>query len=46
MSRPVATSSDSEFILVIEEALERYARAGLPREAGEPQRLYNFVTTG
>jgi hypothetical protein len=30
-SRPVATSIDSEFTLSIDEALERYARAGLPR---------------
>jgi hypothetical protein len=30
-SRLVATSDDSEFTLSIEDALERYARAGLPR---------------
>ena len=31
LSRPVATSPDSEFTLTIDDALERYARAGLPR---------------
>jgi hypothetical protein len=30
-SRLVATSPDSEFILTIEETLQRYAKAGLPR---------------
>ena len=30
MSRQVATSPDSDFTLTIEEAVERYARAGLP----------------
>ena len=38
LSRPVATSPDSEFILTIEEALERYARAGLPRTPRSVQR--------
>src|ERR1700760_4929346 len=37
-SRPVATSDDSEFTLSIEEALERYARAGLPRTPRTIQR--------
>ena len=30
MSRPVATSPDSDFTLTIEDALERYAKAELP----------------
>jgi len=30
-SRPVATSPDTDFVLSIDEALQRYARAGLPR---------------
>ena len=30
MSRQVATTPDSDFTLTIEEAVERYARAGLP----------------
>jgi hypothetical protein len=37
-SRPVATRPDSEFTLTIEEALERYARAGLPRTPRSIQR--------
>lgn len=37
-SRPVATSPDSEFTLTIDEALERYARAGLPRTPRSVQR--------
>ena len=37
-SRPVATSSDSDFTLSIDEALERYARAGLPRTPRSIQR--------
>lgn len=37
-SRHVATSSDSDFILTIEEALERYAGAGLPRTPRSIQR--------
>jgi hypothetical protein len=36
--RPVATTPDSEFILSIDEALERYARAGLPRTPRSVQR--------
>jgi hypothetical protein len=38
MSRPVATSPDSDFTLTIEEAVERYARAGLPRTPRSVQR--------
>jgi hypothetical protein len=37
-SRPVAASPDSEFTLTIDEALERYARAGLPRTPRSVQR--------
>src|SRR5438034_11480930 len=37
-SRPVATSPDSDFTLSIDEALERYARAGLPRTPRSIQR--------
>ncbi len=37
-SRPVATTPDSEFTLSIEEALERYAQAGLPRTPRSIQR--------
>jgi hypothetical protein len=38
MSRHVATSPDSDFTLSIDEALERYARAGLPRTPRSVQR--------
>jgi hypothetical protein len=38
LSRPVATSPDSNFVLSIDEALERYARAGLPRTPRSVQR--------
>src|ERR1700728_4820979 len=38
LSRPVATTPDSEFTLTIDEALERYARAGLPRTPRSVQR--------
>ena len=38
LSRPVATSADSDFTLTIDEALERYARAGLPRTPRSIQR--------
>jgi hypothetical protein len=38
MSRPVATSPDSDFSLTIEDALERYAKAGLPRTPRSIQR--------
>src|SRR5580658_1870568 len=38
MSRRVATTPDSEFTLTIDEALERYARAGLPRTPRSVQR--------
>src|ERR1700724_2555709 len=37
-SRLVATSPDSDFTLSIDEALERYARAGLPRTPRSVQR--------
>jgi hypothetical protein len=37
-SRPVATASDTDFALTIEEAVERYARAGLPRTPRSIQR--------
>jgi len=36
--RPVAASPDSDFTLTIEEALERYAQAGLPRTPRSIQR--------
>jgi hypothetical protein len=38
LSRQVATSPDSDFTLNIDEALERYARAGLPRTPRSIQR--------
>jgi len=38
MSRPVATSPDSEFTLSIDEALARYEHAGHPRTARSVQR--------
>jgi len=37
-SRTAATSDDSDFTLTIEEALERYSRAGLPRTPRSIQR--------
>jgi hypothetical protein len=37
-SRPVATSPDSEFTWTIDDALERYAHAGLPRTPRSVQR--------
>jgi hypothetical protein len=37
-SRPGATTSDTDFTLSIDEALERYARAGLPRTPRSVQR--------
>src|SRR5712691_6396374 len=37
-SRPVATPPDSDFTLSIDEALERYARAGHPRTPRSIQR--------
>jgi hypothetical protein len=37
-SRPVATTPDSDFTLSIDEALERYTRAGLPRTPRSVQR--------
>jgi hypothetical protein len=36
--RPVATSPDTEFTLTIDDALDRYARAGLPRTPRSIQR--------
>src|SRR3954469_13173612 len=36
--RPVATSPDSEFTLTIEEALDRYDKAGIPRTPRSVQR--------
>jgi hypothetical protein len=38
LSRHVATSDDSDFSLTIDEALERYARGGLPRTPRSIQR--------
>jgi hypothetical protein len=38
MPRQDATTSDSDFTLAIDEALERYARAGLPRTPRSVQR--------
>src|SRR5580704_4649173 len=38
LSRPVATSDDNDFTLTIDDALERYARAGLPRTPRSIQR--------
>jgi hypothetical protein len=38
LSRQAATTPDSEFTLTIEEAVERYARAGLPRTPRSIQR--------
>jgi hypothetical protein len=38
LSRQAATSPDSDFTLTIDEALERYARAGLPRTPRSVQR--------
>jgi hypothetical protein len=38
LSRPVATTPDSDFTLTIDEALDRYSRAGLPRTPRSVQR--------
>src|ERR1700690_1966028 len=38
LSRLVATSPDSDFTLTIDDALERYSRAGLPRTPRSIQR--------
>ena len=43
LSRPVATTPDSDFTLSIDEALERYARAGLPRT---PRSLQRYCAKG
>jgi len=42
-SRLVATSPDSYFTLTIDDALERYARAGLPRT---PRSVQRYCATG
>jgi hypothetical protein len=42
-SRPVATTPDSDFTLTIDEALEQYARAGLPRT---PRSLQRYCAKG
>jgi hypothetical protein len=39
LSRPVATTPDSEFTLTIDDALERYTRAGLPPHAAQRSAL-------
>lgn len=38
LSRPVATSDDTDFSVTIDEALQRYTRAGLPRTSRSIQR--------
>lgn len=38
LSRPVAKTDDNDFTLTIDEALDRYARAGLPRTPRSIQR--------
>src|ERR1700736_2085543 len=43
MSRQVATSPDSDFTLTIDDALEQYARAGLPRT---PRSLQRYCAKG
>jgi hypothetical protein len=43
MSRLVATTPDSDFTLTIDEALEQYARAGLPRT---PRSLQRYCAKG
>ncbi len=43
LSRPVATTPDTDFTLSIDEALERYARAGLPRT---PRSLQRYCAKG
>src|SRR5437868_5370888 len=43
LPRPVATSDDSEFTLTIDEALARYARAGLPRT---PRAIQRYCAKG
>jgi hypothetical protein len=37
-TRPVATTAESDFALTVEEAVDRYARAGLPRTPRSVQR--------
>src|ERR1700686_4863073 len=43
LSRPVATTPDSDFTLSIDDALERYARAGLPRT---PRGIQRYCAKG
>jgi hypothetical protein len=43
MSRRVATSPDSHFIITIEDALERRARAGVPRT---PRSIRRYCAKG
>ena len=43
LSRPVATTPDSEFTLTIDDALERYARAGLART---PRGIQRYCAKG
>jgi hypothetical protein len=43
LSRPVATSDDSEYSLSVEEALARYEAAGLPRT---PRSIQRYCTKG
>jgi hypothetical protein len=43
MSRHVATTPDSDFTLTIDEALDQYARAGLPRT---PRSLQRYCAKG
>src|SRR6266705_2873768 len=43
LSRPVATSPNSDFSLSIDDALERYARAGLPRT---PRSIQRYCANG
>src|ERR1700735_2876136 len=43
LSRPVAKAPDSDFTLTIDDALERYARAGLPRT---PRTIQRYCAKG
>src|SRR5437764_15170966 len=43
LSRPVATTDDSEYSLSVEEALARYETAGLPRT---PRSIQRYCTKG
>src|SRR5262249_28908860 len=42
-SRPVATASDIDFTLTIDEAVQRYARGGLPRT---PRNIQRYCAEG